>query len=98
MALNLNDLSPETRNLLSALDIDGDGVLEVKELTQAANMLAEFKKTTGNIKLANLPPRLQDQLNAFDLLNHRFLVVDKASLVSFLDGSCFEAPAAKEAK
>jgi len=39
-----------------------------------------------------------DQLNAFDLLNHRFLVVDKASLVSFLDGSCFEAPAAKEAK
>ena len=28
-----------------------------------------------------------DQLNAFELLNHRFLVIDKASLQSFLDGS-----------
>jgi large subunit ribosomal protein L4 len=30
-----------------------------------------------------------DQLNVFDLLNHRFLVVDRATLESFLDGSCF---------
>ncbi|MFM7134915.1 MAG: 50S ribosomal protein L4 [Planctomycetota bacterium] len=30
-----------------------------------------------------------DQLSAFDLLNHRYLVVDKASLVAFLDESCF---------
>jgi large subunit ribosomal protein L4 len=30
-----------------------------------------------------------DQLNAFELLNHRFLVTDRASLESFLDGSCF---------
>ncbi|MFO0962420.1 MAG: 50S ribosomal protein L4 [Phycisphaerales bacterium] len=30
-----------------------------------------------------------EQLSAFDLLNHRYLVVDKASLLSFLDGSCF---------
>jgi len=29
------------------------------------------------------------QLNAFDLLNHRFLVTDKASLVAFLDGSAW---------
>jgi large subunit ribosomal protein L4 len=28
-----------------------------------------------------------DQLNAFDLLNHRFLVVDRTSLKSFLDGT-----------
>jgi len=48
--------------------------------------------------VANVDVCRIDQLNAFDLLNHRFLVVDKASLVSFLDGSCFEAPAAKEAK
>lgn len=46
-----------------------------------------------------------DQLNAFALLNHRFLVVDKAALVSFLNETCFEsaegddsaAPAAKTA-
>lgn len=36
-----------------------------------------------------------EQLNAFDLLNHRYLVVDKSSLQSFLDGSCF--PATEEA-
>lgn len=28
-----------------------------------------------------------EQLNAFDLLNHRFLVVDRAALEAFLDGS-----------
>ncbi|HMN95663.1 MAG TPA: 50S ribosomal protein L4 [Phycisphaerales bacterium] len=30
-----------------------------------------------------------EQLNAFDLLNHRYLVVDKASLKAFLDGTCW---------
>lgn len=30
-----------------------------------------------------------EQLNAFELLNHRYLVVDKASLQSFLDGSAW---------
>jgi large subunit ribosomal protein L4 len=48
--------------------------------------------------LANVDVCRIDQLNAFELLNHRFLVVDKASLVAFLNESCFEAPAAKEAK
>ncbi|MFM1822635.1 MAG: ribosomal protein [Planctomycetota bacterium] len=40
-----------------------------------------------------------DQLNAFALLNHRFLVVDKAALVSFLEETCFEKsePKAKRA-
>ncbi|MDZ4829291.1 MAG: 50S ribosomal protein L4 [Phycisphaerae bacterium] len=32
-----------------------------------------------------------EQLNAFELLNHRYLVVDKAALQSFLDESCFAA-------
>ena len=30
-----------------------------------------------------------DQLNAFELLNHRYLVVDRASLEAFLAGTCF---------
>lgn len=30
-----------------------------------------------------------EQLNAFDLLNHRYLVVDKAALQAFLDGTCW---------
>ncbi|MHC4217655.1 MAG: 50S ribosomal protein L4, partial [Planctomycetota bacterium] len=35
------------------------------------------------------------QLNAFELLNHRYLVVDKASLESFLDGSAWAGDDAK---
>lgn len=39
-----------------------------------------------------------DQLNVFDLLNHRYLVVDRQSLLAFIDGSAFEnASAEKEA-
>jgi len=38
-----------------------------------------------------------EQLSAFDLLNHRYLVVDKASLASFIDGSCFPAVEKKDA-
>ncbi|MBL9141151.1 MAG: 50S ribosomal protein L4, partial [Phycisphaerae bacterium] len=30
-----------------------------------------------------------EQLNAFDLLNHRYLVVDRSSLQSFLDETCY---------
>jgi hypothetical protein len=44
-----------------------------------------------------------EQLNAFELLNHRYLIVDRASLESFLSGDCFAAgtdgdAAAKPAK
>jgi large subunit ribosomal protein L4 len=39
-----------------------------------------------------------EQLNAFDLLNHRYLVVDKASLQAFLDGGAWAGErAGKEA-
>jgi large subunit ribosomal protein L4 len=31
-----------------------------------------------------------EQLNVFELLNHRYLVVDKAALATFLDGSCWK--------
>ncbi len=37
--------------------------------------------------LANVDTLRVMQLNAFEMLNHRFLVVDKASLQAFLDGS-----------
>ncbi|MBC22387.1 MAG: 50S ribosomal protein L4 [Phycisphaerae bacterium] len=32
-----------------------------------------------------------DQLNAFELLNHRYLLVDRASLESFLNSECFQS-------
>jgi large subunit ribosomal protein L4 len=31
-----------------------------------------------------------DQLNVFELLNHRYLVVDKSSMEAFLDGSAWK--------
>ena len=37
------------------------------------------------------------QLNAFDLLNHRFLVTDKESLKSFIDGSAWSSDEKEEA-
>lgn len=39
-----------------------------------------------------------DQLNVFDLLNHRYVVIDKASLQAFVDGSLWpDAKAEREA-
>ena len=50
----------------------------------------------GNRNAALSARNLQDvdairvqQLNTFDLLNHRYLVTDKASLQAFLDGSAW---------
>ena len=37
------------------------------------------------------------QLNVFDLLNHRFLVTDKESLQSCLDGSAWSSDEKEEA-
>lgn len=39
--------------------------------------------------IAGVDVRRIEQLNAFDLLNHRFLVVDRSSLQAFLDESCY---------
>lgn len=39
-----------------------------------------------------------EQLNAFDLLNHRYLLVDKASLQAFLDGSVWSRPSGDDGK
>ena len=39
-----------------------------------------------------------EQLSAFELLNHRFLVVDKAALQSFLDETCWSKDANGHAK
>ena len=41
--------------------------------------------------------RRVEQLNVFDLLNHRFLIIDKASLASFIDESCYPVAEKTEA-
>jgi large subunit ribosomal protein L4 len=44
--------------------------------------------------LANVTVTRIEQLNAFDLLNHRFVVVDQASLKAFIDGFALAKEAA----
>ena len=49
-AIDLKTLAPFARELLSTLDVDGDGTLDLDELSNAAKMLAEYKvrrKTGG---------------------------------------------------
>ena len=43
--------------------------------------------------LADVDTIRVDQLNAFDLLNHRFLVVEKAALQAFVDGTLWNGHA-----
>jgi large subunit ribosomal protein L4 len=48
--------------------------------------------------LADVSVLRVDQLNVFDLLNHRYLVLDRASLLAFIDGTAGKtASAGKEA-
>ncbi|MHC4832603.1 MAG: 50S ribosomal protein L4 [Planctomycetota bacterium] len=82
--------APRTRDfaaVLAAVGIDRTCLVALaKENTNA------FRSARN---LAHVDCTRIDQLNAFGLLNHRYLVTDRRSLESFLDGSCFESrPAA----
>ena len=91
----------------AALDFKAPKTSDFAKMMEAVGVnrtcLVATDKTNRNAllsarNLANVHVCRIDQLNAFELLNHRFLVVDKAALVSFLNETCFEAPAAKETK
>jgi large subunit ribosomal protein L4 len=81
----LSDLrfeSPQTRALKAVLDAVG-----VNRTCLIALDPANRNAVLSARNLPNVTTILATQLNAFDLLNHRFLVTDRASLVSFLQGS-----------
>ena len=88
-----NDLSmdtPRTKDMvaiLAGLGIDRTCLLALETENRMAALSAR--------NLPNVDTTRIDQLNAFELLNHRYLVIDRAGLESFLDGSCF--PKAAEA-
>ena len=77
---------PQTRELKSRLDAVG--------INRTCLLAVHSENRNAALSARNLPDvdaiRIP-QLNAFDLLNHRFLVTDKASLTAFLDGSAWEA-------
>ena len=59
-----------------------------------ANTTDSTALSAGNLENINLI-RI-DQLNVFDLLNHRFLLVDRPSLESWLDNGAKEQAAKAE--
>lgn len=71
----------EFRALLEALGIDRTCLVALDPANRNAALSARNLADVDTIRV--------DQLNAFELLNHRYLVVDKAGLLAFLDGSAW---------
>lgn len=76
--------APKTRemaDMLGALGVNRTCLVALDPTNRTAALSARNIADVDTIRI--------DQLNVFDLLNHRFLVVDRATLESFIDGSCF---------
>ena len=71
----------EFKAILDAVGIDRTCLVALDKANRNAALSAR--------NLENVATTRIDQLNAFDLLNHRYVVVDKASLEAFLDGSAW---------
>jgi large subunit ribosomal protein L4 len=77
--------SPKTKAfkaILDALGVNRSCLVAVDSENRNAAVSARNLKNVDTIRV--------DQLNVFELLNHRFLVVDKASIEAFLDGSAWK--------
>lgn len=85
--VNLAFNAPKTRDLRAVLDavgIDRTCLLALAGANRNAALSARNLPHVDTLRI--------EQLNAFELLNHRYLVVDKASLQAFLDGSAWPKP------
>jgi len=77
---------PKTREMKSVLDAVG--------IDRTCLIALDPDNRNGALSarnLAHVSTMRADQLNAFELLNHRYLVIDRASLEAFIDGSLWEA-------
>jgi large subunit ribosomal protein L4 len=83
--------APKTREFKAILDAVG--------INRSCLVALDSANRNAALSARNLPDvdtiRV-DQLNAFDLLNHRFLVVDRNSLKGFLDGTIWANGHAEE--
>ena len=75
--------------LLDKLTINRSCLVALSNTTDSA---ARSAQNVENVSLIRI-----DQLNAFDLLNHRFLLIDRPSLESWLDNGAKEHATRKEA-
>jgi large subunit ribosomal protein L4 len=71
----------EFRAMLDALGVDRTCLVALDPANRNAALSARNLDDVDTLRIA--------QLNAFELLNHRYLVVDRASLEAFLDGSAW---------
>ncbi|MDY7108338.1 MAG: 50S ribosomal protein L4 [Planctomycetota bacterium] len=69
----------ELRRILDALGIDRTCLMALDPGDRNTALSARNLPDVDTIRI--------EQLNAFELLNHRYLVVDRAALEAFLDGS-----------
>ena len=82
--VDLDFESPKTSDfkaILDAVGIDRSCLVAVDSENRNAAVSAR--------NIANVDTIRVDQLNVFELLNHRYLIVDKASMEAFLDGSAW---------
>ncbi len=70
------------RNLLAALGVDRTCLVALDRTNRNAALAAR--------NLADADTIRAEQLNAFELLNHRYLVIEKAQLEAFVDGSLWQ--------
>ena len=78
----------EMASMLGALGVDRTCLVALQPSNRTAALSAR--------NIANVDTIRVDQLNVFDLLNHRYLVIGRDALESFLDGSCFPEREKKE--
>ena len=77
--------SPKTKAfkaILDAVGVNRSCLVAVDSENRNAAVSARNLENVDTIRV--------DQLNVFELLNHRFLVVDKTSIEAFLDGSAWK--------
>ena len=83
--VDLDFADPKTKEfkaILDAVGVDRSCLVAVDSENRNAAVSAR--------NIANVDTIRIDQLNVFELLNHRYLVVDKASMEAFLDGSVWK--------
>ncbi len=77
-----NPKTKEFKSILDAVGIDRSCLVAVDSENRNAAVSARNIENVDTIRV--------DQLNVFELLNHRYLVVDKTSIEAFLDGSAWK--------
>jgi large subunit ribosomal protein L4 len=83
--IDLDFKTPKTKEfkaILDAVGVNRSCLVAVDSENRNAAVSARNLDNVDTIRV--------DQLNVFELLNHRFLVVDKASIEGFLDGSAWK--------